>query len=80
MAARFGNFIVALGAVVLGLAEWHDGSNPRLFAALAWLAAAAGFAGVLFFDETSRFILAAVAMLSAWQLATGIRALTDAAD
>lgn len=78
MAARFGNYLVALGALALGWAEWHDGSSPHLFAGLAWLAAAAGFAGVLFFDETSRFTLAAVAMLSAWQLATGVWALSAA--
>lgn len=76
MAARFGNYLVALGAAALGWAEWRDASSPRFFAALAWLAAAAGIAGVLLFHETSRFTLAAIAVLSAWQLATGIWALS----
>lgn len=76
MAARFGNFIVALGALTLGWAEWRDASRPRYFAALAWLAAAGGFVGVLFFNEASRVALAAVALLSGWQLVTGFRALT----
>ena len=76
IAARFGNYLIALGAFALGWTEWCDSSSPRLFAGLAWLASAVGFAGVLFFDETSRFTLAAVATLSAWQLAVAARALT----
>ncbi|HEX6533671.1 MAG TPA: hypothetical protein VF041_03685 [Gemmatimonadaceae bacterium] len=75
MAARFGNFLVALGALVLGWAEWEDATQPLWIAALAWLAALGGFVGVLFFDEASRLALAAVALLSGWQVATGIRAL-----
>jgi hypothetical protein len=75
VAARFGNFRAALGAAALGWAEWRDGSAGRLFAGLAWLVAAAGLVGVLFFHESTRFILAAVAALSAWQLATAVRAL-----
>ncbi|MDQ3811384.1 MAG: hypothetical protein M3336_13940 [Chloroflexota bacterium] len=75
MAARFGNFLVALGALTLGWAEWQDGSRPRWLAALAWLAAAGGIVGVLFFDEASRHALAAVALLSGWQVATGLHAL-----
>jgi hypothetical protein len=76
MAARFGNFIVALGAVALGWIEWRDTTRPRWIAWLAWLAAAGGFVGVLFFDEASRFALAAVALLSGWELATAALALT----
>lgn len=75
MTARFGNYLVALGAAVLGYAEWHDASSPKFFAWLAWLAAAAGVAGILFFEEASRFTLAAVAMLSAWQLGIAVWAL-----
>ena len=75
MAARFGNLIVALGAVALGWAEWHDAGRPRWLAALAWIAAAGGLAGVLFFDEASPLTLAAVALLSGWQVATAVRAL-----
>jgi len=82
MAARFGNFIVALGALVLGFSESRDATRPHSLAWLAWLAAGGGFAGVLFFDEASRLVLAAVALLSGWEVATAIRALlfTDAAD
>jgi hypothetical protein len=75
MAARFGNFIVALGALALGWVEWGDASRPRWLAWLAWLAAAGGFVGVFFFDEASRAALAAVALLSGWEVATGVRAL-----
>ena len=78
MAARFGNFLVALGALTLGWAEWQDASRPRWLAALAWVAAAGGVVGVLFFDEASQLALAAVALLSGWQLATGVRALVGA--
>ena len=42
MAARFGNFIVALGALVLGWAEWHDAEPRRFDAVLAWIAALGG--------------------------------------
>jgi hypothetical protein len=75
MAARFGNFIVALGAVALGWIESRDPSRPRWLAWLAWLAAAGGFVGVLFFDEASRFALAAVALLSGWEVATALLSL-----
>lgn len=74
MAARFGNFVVALGATALGWIEWHDPTRPRWLAWLAWLAAAGGFGGVIFFNEASRLALAAVALLSAWELATAILA------
>ena len=72
MAARFGNFIVALGAAALGWIEWHDATRPRWLAWLAWFAAAGGFIGVLFFDEASRFALAAVGLLSGWEVATAM--------
>jgi hypothetical protein len=75
VAARFGNFIVALGALVLGWVEWNDPSRPRWIALLAWAAAAGGFVGVLFFDEASRVALAAVALLSGWELVTAWQAL-----
>lgn len=74
IAARFGNFIVALGAAALGWIEWHDRMRPRWLAWLAWLAAAGGFIGVCFFDEGSRLALAAVALLSGWEIATALRA------
>ena len=78
MAARFGNFIVALGALTLGWVEWHDPHRPRLLAALAWIAAAGGLVGVLFFSESSRLVLGAVALLSGWQAVTAVRALRRA--
>ena len=80
MAARFGNFIVALGALALGVIESRDPTRPRWLAWLAWLAAAGGFIGVFFFDEGSRLALAAVALLSGWEVATAIRALLPAAE
>jgi hypothetical protein len=72
IAARIGNLIVALGALVLGWAEWQDPSRPRWIAWLAWAAGAGGIVGVVFFDEASRLALAAVALLSGWELATAI--------
>ena len=75
VAARFGNFIVSLGAVALGWAEWQDKTRPRWLAWLAWAAAIGGFVGVLFFNEASRVALAAVALLSGWELATAVLAL-----
>ncbi|MFN2564207.1 MAG: hypothetical protein ABR499_04260 [Gemmatimonadaceae bacterium] len=75
MAARFGNLVVALGALALGWAEWQDAARPKWLAALAWAAAAGGLLGVIFFDEASPLTLAAVALLSAWQVATAVRAL-----
>ena len=79
VAARFGNFIVALGAVLLGWVEWQDASRPRWLAWLAWAAAAGGFVGVVFFNEASRVALAAVALLSGWELATAVLALRSPA-
>jgi hypothetical protein len=72
MAARFGNFIVALGAAALGVVEWRDPARPRWLAWLAWIAAAGGFFGVFFFNEASRLVLAAVALLSGWEVATAL--------
>jgi hypothetical protein len=76
MAARFGNLIVALGALVLGWAEWHDAEPRRLDAVLAWIAALGGLIGAIFFVESSRIALAAVALLSGWQVVTALRVLT----
>jgi hypothetical protein len=75
MAARFGNFIIALGALALGWVEWREASRPRWLAWLAWLAAAGGFFGVFIFYEASRLALAAVALLSGWEVATAVLAL-----
>ena len=75
MAARFGNFVVALGALALGVIEWRDPSRPRWLAWLAWIAAVGGFVGVFFFDDPSRLVFAAVALLSAWEVLTAVLAL-----
>jgi hypothetical protein len=74
MTARFGNGVVALGAVMLGWTEWLT-PGRRVPSALAWLAGAGGLIGVIAFDETSRAILGAVALLCAWSVTTGIQAL-----
>ena len=74
VAARFGNLLVALGALVLGWVEWRA-RDTRWLAWLAWLAAAGGLVGVVFFDESSRFALAAIALLSGWQIAAAVRGL-----
>lgn len=75
LAARFGNFIIAVGAVALGLIERCDPSRPRWMAWLAWIAAAGGFVGVFFFEDPSRLVFAAVALLSAWEVATAVLSL-----
>lgn len=75
MAARFGNFIIALGALVLGWAEWHDAEPRKLDAVLAWIASLGGLVGAVFFHESSRIALAAIALLSAWQVVTALRAI-----
>lgn len=74
MAARFGNLLIALGALGLGWAEWADQSTPRFFALLAWIAAAGGLLGVALFSESSPFALAAVALLSGWQVVVAVHA------
>jgi hypothetical protein len=75
MTARFGNFLVALGALVLGWVESRDPASPRWLAWLAWFAGAAGLIGVVFFPERSLLILTAIAVLPGWQVATAVRAL-----
>ena len=70
--ARIGNFIVALGALVLGWVERQDATRPRWVAWLAWAAGVGGVVGAVSFDEASRLALAAIALLSGWQLATAV--------
>jgi hypothetical protein len=76
VAARFGNLLVSLGAIALGWSEWRDTEPRRLDAVLAWIAAAGGLVGVMFFAESSRMVLAGVALLSGWQVVTAGRAIT----
>ena len=75
MTARFGNFLVALGALLLGWVEWQDPTSPRWMAWLAWIAGVVGLIGVLFFREASLVILAAVTLLPGWEVAVGVRGL-----
>jgi hypothetical protein len=75
MAGRFGNLIVALGALVLGWAEWQDASRPRWLAWLAWIAGVVGLICAVCFSEASRLALSAVGLLSMWQLGTAARVL-----
>ncbi|HEV2181405.1 MAG TPA: hypothetical protein VGR59_13855 [Gemmatimonadaceae bacterium] len=80
MAARFGNGLIALGALVLGIVEWRQPAQPRWLAWLAWIAAAGGLVGVLCFDESSRLVLGAVALLCGWEVATAVRVLIGRTD
>jgi hypothetical protein len=75
MAARFGNYLIALGALILGAAEWMTVGRPRWIAVLAWIAAAGGLVGVIFFDETRQEMLGAVSLLCGWQVGAAILAL-----
>lgn len=75
MSARFGNYLIALGALLLGAAEWMTVGRPRWLAVLAWVAAAGGLVGVVFFDEASPEMLGAVSLLCGWQVGAAIVAL-----
>lgn len=77
MAARFGNGLVALGALGLGWLDWRDPTRPRWLAVLAWIAAAGGLVGVSIANEASMLTLAAVALLCGWQAATAWYVLTS---
>ena len=78
MTARFGNFLIALGALLLGCVEGQDADSPRWMAWLAWLAGIGGLIGVVFFREASLAILTAVTLLSGWEVATAVRVLGSA--
>jgi hypothetical protein len=75
MTARFGNYLIALGALLLGAAEWMTAGRPRWLAVLAWIAAAGGLVGVIFFDESRPEMLGAVSLLCGWQVGAAILAL-----
>jgi hypothetical protein len=72
MTARFGNGLVALGALLLGWAEWTTTPRQPVLATLAWLAAVGGLVGALAFDETSRAILSAVTLICGWSVTTAV--------
>jgi hypothetical protein len=77
LTARFGNLLVALGALVLGFAERADPASPRWMAWLAWIAAAGGLAGVLLVPEASLLMLTAVTLISGWSVGTAVWALRE---
>ena len=73
--ARFGNTLVALGALTLGFVERNDPSRPRWLAWLAWLAAAGGLLAAVFVPESSLLTLTAVTLIPAWCVGTAVWAL-----
>ncbi len=75
MTARFGNYLIALGALLLGAAEWMTVGRPRWLAVLAWIAGVGGLVGVIFFDESRPEMLGAVSLLCGWQVGAAIVAL-----
>jgi hypothetical protein len=78
MYARFGNFVVAIGALALGFVERDESARMPWLAWLAWATAAGGLIGVFFFNESSRMALAAVSLLCVWAAATAALILRDA--
>lgn len=77
MSARFGNYLIALGALLLGAVEWMTDSRPRWLAILAWIAGAGGLIGVICFDEAKPEMLGAVSLLCGWQVGAAIVALRN---
>ena len=73
MTARFGNGLVALGAIVLSWVERQE--NMRWPSRLASIAGFVGLFCVLAFQEASLLILAAVTLMPGWQVATAVRGL-----
>ena len=75
MTARFGNFLVALGAIVLSWVERQENPTSPWPSRLAWIAGAVGLFCAICFPEASLAILAAVTLLAGWQIATALRGL-----
>jgi hypothetical protein len=73
--ARFGNCLVAIGALTLGFIERGDAASPRWLAWLAWIAAAGGLCGVLLVPESSILVLTAVTLIPLWCVGTAVWAL-----
>jgi hypothetical protein len=70
--ARFGNCLVAIGALTLGFIERGDAASPRWLAWLAWIAAAGGLCGVLLVPESSILVLTAVTLIPLWCVGTAV--------
>ena len=75
MTARFGNLLVALGAIVLSWVERQENASSPWPSRLAWIAGGVGLFCVICFPEASLAILAAVTLLAGWQVATAVRGL-----
>ncbi|HXE57917.1 MAG TPA: hypothetical protein VNK43_07945 [Gemmatimonadales bacterium] len=75
MAARFGNYLIAIGAMLLGWASTRAGVDPPWVGGLAWLAGVGGLVAVALAHESTQYILAPAALLIGWQLAAGGRTL-----
>ena len=75
MTARFGNLLVALGAILLSWVERQGATATAWPSRLAWIAGFVGLFCVICFQEASLLILAAVTLLPGWQVATAVRGL-----
>jgi hypothetical protein len=73
--ARFGNCLVALGALVLGFIERDDAESPRWLGWLAWIAAAGGLLAAVLVPESSLLTLTAVTLLPLWCVGVAVWAL-----
>ncbi|MEP6573804.1 MAG: hypothetical protein ABJD11_13960 [Gemmatimonadota bacterium] len=67
VAARAGNFIVAISALLLGWVGTRPG-EPRWLGMLAWISGVAGLVAVLSLREDNPLILLPVALLCLWQV------------
>jgi len=75
MTARFGNFLVALGAILLAWVERQGAPSTPWPSRLAWIAGFVGLFCAICFQEASLLILAAVTLLPGWQVVTAVRGL-----
>jgi hypothetical protein len=73
--ARFGNCLVALGALVLGYIERQDPGSPPWLAWLAWIVAVGGLCAALLVPESSLLTLTAVSLLPLWCVGVAVWAL-----
>jgi hypothetical protein len=67
VAARFGNLVVALSALLLGWLGTHDRTDPRWLGILAWIAGVVGLMAVIILPENSLLVLLPVALMCFWQ-------------